>query len=366
VLYGLWYPTTIFNNIYPIYDQIDVLLSNLIFKLNIYNIKDVVYQKQISTNTQNNLHVIFHSPNYVNVKDNIYVVKNLIYDIANLILIENQKNNENISLHLLFDVVLNNITNHTYNGDLDKVATSDYVDLDKESKIILFKNTNKNIYDKIYFALYYILKCCIKADNIEHITDGMINIILYTLYNFNNHNKYNKSYDFGTTSNVYLNMDGYIIKQYNKKMRSKTKNHDNIEFIYKKELKFLKKQNQRNVQLVNYDNNYLSFKLTYSGESLYQNFTLPDNYKEQLFDIFTDFTKNKIYYSEFRLENITVLKNKISLIDFGMAEDLTEKNNAENYELFCKLLDLLNEKFKTIDDIYDKHILYNKLILSRK
>ena len=54
----------LFKNIYPITDQIDVLISNLHKQLNIYNIVDTVYQRNISTNTQNNLHVIFNSPNY--------------------------------------------------------------------------------------------------------------------------------------------------------------------------------------------------------------------------------------------------------------------------------------------------------------
>ena len=55
---------TLFENLYPITDQVDVLISNLHKKLNIYNIQETVYQKNISTNTQNNLHVIFNSPHY--------------------------------------------------------------------------------------------------------------------------------------------------------------------------------------------------------------------------------------------------------------------------------------------------------------
>ena len=125
-------------------------------------------------------------------------------------------------------------------------------------------------------------------------------------------------------------------------------------------------QKQKNLELITYDEKYMTIKMSYTGESLYRKFNLPINYKEQLFNIFTNFTENKIFYKEFKLENITVNnKGEITLIDFGLAEDLDNRlNNNENYEFFCKILDLLYEKFKNIDDEIEKIILYNKLMIN--
>jgi GR25 family glycosyltransferase involved in LPS biosynthesis len=63
---------TLFSGMYPMTDQIDVLISDMVPKLNIYNIPDTVYQKNIKTNTQNNLHIIFSSPNYNPVKESLF------------------------------------------------------------------------------------------------------------------------------------------------------------------------------------------------------------------------------------------------------------------------------------------------------
>ena len=49
----------IFENLYPITKQIDLKLSDLVNKLNIYNIPNTILQKNFSTNTQNNLHEIY-------------------------------------------------------------------------------------------------------------------------------------------------------------------------------------------------------------------------------------------------------------------------------------------------------------------
>ena len=85
-------------------DQVDVLLSNLRNKLNIYNIQGTVYQKNISTNTQNNLYVIFNSPHYSGVRDIIVNIEDSLLNLTNIIIENNEDRNKIISQNLLYDV----------------------------------------------------------------------------------------------------------------------------------------------------------------------------------------------------------------------------------------------------------------------
>ena len=73
------------RHMYPITDQVDVLISELIHELNIYNIPDTVYQKNITTNTQNNLYVIFNSPHYAVVRETLNKIEVLLNFFANKI-----------------------------------------------------------------------------------------------------------------------------------------------------------------------------------------------------------------------------------------------------------------------------------------
>jgi len=54
----------IFKNIYPIVDQIDILIGKMHNILNIYNITKTTDQKKFITNTQNNLHIIHNTQSY--------------------------------------------------------------------------------------------------------------------------------------------------------------------------------------------------------------------------------------------------------------------------------------------------------------
>jgi hypothetical protein len=42
--------------------------------------------------------------------------------------------------------------------------------------------------------------------------------------------------------------------------------------------------------------------------------------------------------------------------------DLLNENNKNNCDIFIKLLDILNEKFKDVIPIKERHILYNKFM----
>jgi len=114
------------------------------------------------------------------------------------------------------------------------------------------------------------------------------------------------------------------------------------------------------------DENKYIIKMTYLGESLYDKFILPDDWKEQIYSIFTTLTTKNIYYPEFNLKNIVVLDNKISFIDYGLAKfnddgsdgSDSSNDNTHNCNIFIELIDLLNEKFKNIDDTHTRQVLY--------
>jgi tRNA A-37 threonylcarbamoyl transferase component Bud32 len=113
-------------------------------------------------------------------------------------------------------------------------------------------------------------------------------------------------------------------------------------------------------KLVDYDNRDIIME--YRGESLYDNFNLPNDWKEQITNIFTELTKNGIFYPEFRLQNILVLDGKISFVDFGMAEFKTVCDNTENLNKFIKFLNLLEDKFKVITDLDARHRLISTFL----
>lgn len=57
--------------------------------------------------------------------------------------------------------------------------------------------------------------------------------------------------------------------------------------------------------------------MEYAGISLYDNFYLPPNWKEQIREIFSELDANGIYYPEFNIKNILVSKeeNRIRFMD---------------------------------------------------
>jgi GR25 family glycosyltransferase involved in LPS biosynthesis len=110
----------IFRGMYPIVDQVDVLVSFKYKVLNIYNIPDTVYQKNLETNTQNNLDIIFSSPNYIPVVDAINRSEDLLNHFANKILPNNEERNKLIVKHLMHDVLYNYILTDGVNNKRGK------------------------------------------------------------------------------------------------------------------------------------------------------------------------------------------------------------------------------------------------------
>ena len=115
-------------------------------------------------------------------------------------------------------------------------------------------------------------------------------------------------------------------------------------------------------KIISYNIEDKMIKLSYCGESLYNDFNLPSNWKDQLKEIFTHFTENKVNYPEFRLQNMLVLNNEITFIDFGLAEFTDYADNTDNYNRFVKLLGILDDRFKTVTDIDVRHRLISTFL----
>lgn len=418
----------IFQNIYPIYDQIDVLIANLYDKINIYNIVETVYQKNFSTNTQNNLYVIFNSPNYKPIREYLDIIRNDLLSIINIKITDNlEEINKNITEQIIQDVIYNYIINNfNYNNSniddneksLIKKVNENNLDqeqeLYKEQKLdLILLNEQlevKDLFKNIYKNLFIFINCVVKGKNIYSETIILINEIqhiikcfhfhnIYIKYN-NNNNKKLKAYSFGSTSNTYLleddndNNDKVIVKFYNNRLRWTFKNHSNICDIFNREIEILKKLKgvPGTPQLINSDIKFetKNIVMTFLGTSLYQNFNLPNDWKEQITYIFNQLSNKNIYYPEFNLKNITVINQTVNFIDYGLATFYDDNNtiiniddisnntnnninlNKNNCNVFIELLEKLNNKFNEIiiDNLEDKQIqiqiLYQTFIFNMK
>jgi len=365
----------IFQNVYPVVDQIDILIGNMNNKLNIYNIIDTVTQKNFITNIQNNLHIIYNTPVYSKLVMELDLLETICYSYVNDKL-PNSDNQiiKNISFKIIEDVIYVNIFN--------------YLETNFNNNCIDNPNTNNKLYHQIQKILLYYIKDAnyvnknskrFSIDPPNDIEDKITYIenkitcnfasklmydIDYILDSFTLHNtkisQYNEllnAYSFGSTSSIYLlKENNIIIKIYNDKLRWSTTDHDNIRNIYNNELSIMNNINAS--QLITYNDKNLTITMKYLGESLYNRFILPDDWESQIINIFNNFTKNNIYYPEFNLNNIVLLDNQISLIDFGLAK-ITDTDNINNCNVFIKLLNILNEKYKTVSDLRQRHILYN-------
>ena len=129
-----------------------------------------------------------------------------------------------------------------------------------------------------------------------------------------------------------------------------------------KELEILNKLKNVNSVPKLIDSVDMDIIMEYRGESIYNDFNLPDDWKQQITNIFSDLTDNGIFYPEFRLQNILVLDGKISFVDFGLAEFIDNCDNTENVEKFIKYLSLLDDKFKVVTELNARHILISTFL----
>jgi len=377
------------SKMYPIFDQVDVLIASLYNDLNIYNITDTVYQKNYSTNTQNNLCSILTSPNYKHIRDYLDELNTILNDNINLLLPDNLVYNtiirSNIIFYVLYNYIINNLNYESINYKNETINTLDtYNEFYSDDS---YKNTSLLKNKRLYDIIFIITNNAVKGINVSakalSLLNDMNNIIesftLHnTIYNSNNSNDSNdsnttlKAYSYGSTANTYM-CNNIIIKAYNSKLRWTHSDHNNSNTIFTKELSILKKLSgiPNTPQLSNdfeidstINTNIIT--MTYMGNSLYNHFILPEDWKEQITSNFNNLTQNNIYYPEFNLKNIVYLNGKLTFIDYGLSkfcDNNTICDNTNNCAIFIELLTLLNEKFKSIDyndsnDTHKKQVLY--------
>ena len=344
----------IFRGMYPMIDQVDVLMSdNMVPKLNIYNIVDVVYQKNLETNTQSNLNIIFSSPNYKVVTDALNKSEELLNHFANIILPDNKERNELIVKHLMYDVIYNFMLTKGNNNPGSN--TEDYV----------FDNPyeGKWRHKMLVTFVAFFLQCSKKGIDPKLASQNLVNVCLFTLNKFTElHSNDTKAYGFGSTAHTYRVGDDLLLKRYNQKLRWSTEGHDDPKTIMSKELEILNKLKNVNSVPKLIDSVDMDIIMEYRGESIYNDFNLPYDWKDQITNIFSELTDNGIFYPEFRLHNILVLNGRISFVDFGMAEFMYECDNTENLEKFIKYLSLLDDKFKVVTDLNARHILISTFL----
>jgi GR25 family glycosyltransferase involved in LPS biosynthesis/tRNA A-37 threonylcarbamoyl transferase component Bud32 len=344
----------IFRGMYPMIDQVDVLLSNMVNELNIYNIPDTVYQKNIETNTQNNLNIIFTSPNYKLVTNALNKSEEILNHFANIILPNNVERNKLIVKHIMYDVIYNFMLTKGNNNEPgpnieDYIFDNPYAGKWRHKMLVKF--------------VAFFLQCSKKGINPKLTSQSLVNVCLFTLNKFTElHGSDTKAYSFGSTAHTYRVGDDILIKRYNQKLRWSTEGHDDSKKIMNKELEILNKLKNINSVPKLIDTVDMDIIMEYRGESIYNDFNLPDDWKYQITNIFSELTDNGIFYPEFRLHNILVLNGRISFVDFGMAEFIDECDNTENVEKFIKYLSLLDDKFKVVTDLNARHILISTFL----
>ena len=350
---------TLFKNLYPITDQVDVLTSNLHKILNIYNIVDTVYQRNISTNTQNNLHVIFNSPNYSILRTHIIIIQNILDKFINIELPENETRNKIIIENLLFDVLYSFISN-PFNFESNNSFINAQYDNKKEI------NNDSYLY-QLFKSIEIVIRCSKKGIHSELVSLSLTNNIINTIRSFQKyHNQIDKifgceikAYNYGSTAHTYiLEKNNIILKSYHNEFRWNIKNHEDSNMIYDKELDICKKNNT----LISYDVYNKILYIKYLGESLYTNFVLPSDWKQQITDIFEELNNKQIYYPEFNIKNILNKNSKLHFIDFGLAFVINDPDNNENCENFIELLQILQDRFKTTTNNNERLLLYNTFI----
>jgi len=347
----------LFSGMYPMTDQVDVLMASMVHKLNIYNIPDTVYQKNIKTNTQNNLSIIFSSPNYKSVTESLNNSEEILNILANKILTDNKERNKIIVKSLMYDVLYNFILTDGINNEPGPNIENyqfDNIYKDDPDFILLEKN------------ITFFLQCSRKGINPQLSAKGLSNVCLFTLDKFSElHNTLNesgeiiKAHSFGSTAHTYKIGDN-LLKRYNDRLRWATEGHENVDDIISKELDLLSKVGSK----VIWSNNR-NILMPYYGESLYNDFNLPTDWKEQITKIFSDLTNKGIFYPEFRLQNILTLNGKITFVDFGLAEFRTECDNTENLNKFIKYLSLMEVRFRNVSNIDELHRLISTFYLNK-
>lgn len=335
---------TLFEGMYPIPDQVDVLIAKQVHKLNIYNIPATVYQRNIATNTQNNLHVIFNSPNYEVVRSELENIERIMLKMAREMYPANVEHNQDIVANIMYDVLYAYILKPE--GEEENTACQEDFIFDDA----YFKAMPE--YEEMFNSIHLFVAYSRKGIKLRDVARALQTGMLFTLQKFKEYWNW-KPLGFGSTAYVYQGRTGSIVyKQYVSKLRWTTAGHDNSDDIFKKELEMLlKMQCELGFPRV-YD--YLTSKkviaMEHLGKSLYDNFKLPENWRDQIKELFQKLDKHGIYYPEFRLQNILVLNDRISFIDFGLATFEDHCCNGHNCDYFIHNLEILEAKLHNVEN----------------
>lgn len=335
---------TIFANMYPITDQIDIMIAKMHDKLNIYNIIDTINQRNFTSNIQNDLLLIYKTPAHKKVVDMLSNLEYIINSMINIYLPGDSHINKTITSKIIEDTIYTNIFNNDFTTEINGVI-----------------HKTKIINDDLTKCINNIVKYFTRGQNVNSIVDHLTNEIMYIIESFDHHDKLDsiyleplKAYSFGASSSVYLlNKSNKIVKIYNSRLRWTNDNHNDIDTIFERECELLK----QSIYDVEIDADNKMIYLPYLGESLYNKFELPPNWEKQIKDLFDYFENHNICYPEFNLNNILVKDNIISFVDFGLAS--SGNNNKDNSNNFVKMLDTLNKKFCDVLNDNERKILYN-------
>jgi GR25 family glycosyltransferase involved in LPS biosynthesis len=357
----------IFKKVYPITDQIDVLLSDARNELNIYNMLNTVYQKNYSTNTQNNLYVIHTSPNYKCVKKVFNDIENKLCELLNLIYTSNDTNNKNIAKYIIYDVIYRYI----HYCDLEKKDYDNIIDDNIKNTATDYIQQYQDIYNYLVYNLADIFSNVKKGVDVKNVSMEKINYIFELLTTFNLHNKIDeesgqqyKIMAYGSSCNVYrLENTNVVVKHFLKNHRWYLKNEESDK-IFNREAEILQILNKS----ISIDKDKYLIKMDYMGISIINNFKLPFDWKEQIRTLFNYLDEKQIYYKEFNLFNIMSDNDKINFIDYGMGKKSLKKNvnNCNNFiillEILEKLMDNIHNNILYLDFINNMKSLYPKNI----
>lgn len=339
----------IFSKLYPVNDQVDVLLSDCFKEFNYYNIEACVMQKYLSTSTQNNLYVVYNSPHYNVIRDHIATIKSMFNEYLDKKFPHNP-HNQNLAVTMLFDLVYTHMGHKNSNWDnynMPVVNHKDYIDSDPFFTQLI---------DKIVYFLY----CTEKGVNVSTHAYSIVSMVIDIVNNFIEKKENYNVMAYGSTCFVF-NKDNLVIKKYGNFLRWKTKDHEEILQIFSNELECLKKLNM----LEFYSEINKTLILPNYGVSLFDYFELSHNWKQQIIKQFEIFNNCGIVYNEFNLKNIIVKNGEIKFVDFGLAKlnclDTPNENNL-NCSIFIELLQLLDDRLKSEPD-NEKRLVLCKILV---
>jgi hypothetical protein len=347
----------LFAKLGNVYEQIDVLFSDLRHEFNFYNIHYSVHQRSISTNTQNNLYTIFKSENYIFLSSQIKQIRENIKYLIDYI-IPGNKYNEQLSYNILFDIVIYYIV-HFNSAPL---TSNIYKFYNPDSYIY----TSLTEYKNIVKSLTYVLQCTKKGINVMNESINLINNIIFTICYFSSHNSLDpiykkniKAYSYGSSGTIYIiKSANIIIKKYHDFLRYENTAGLDITDIYNREIYNLRKLGL----LIHRDDETRTIYMPFMGVSLYDDFNLPDDYVDQLTLIFKYLDEMNIYYPEFRLHNILNNNNKLTFIDFGGVY----KNNNDNLDLLCESFSNINITSKSLNENNLKDFIFMLTLLKNR